>query len=245
MIGGLSNYRRALDQLSRLNAELKLVIAGNHDVSLDPKWWTDNEEEDDDPEEPAKARQLFEAAREQGVHLLDEGLHVLELSDGRSIRIFASPFTPEFGGYAFSYPRDEDHFNEGTGFIPEGVDIVMTHGPPLPPSPAAPSSAAYLLDVGHEGQHCGCTKLFNAIARARPKLHCFGHIHEGHGTQSLTWSRGEEGDDFSFEALVKDTGMIQTTQEGKTLLVNAAFTTHGDEPNNQPWVVDVKLGGHV
>lgn len=242
MIGGLSNYRKALDQLSRLNAELKLVIAGNHDVSLDSNWWAENEEEGDDPEDPAKARQLFEAAREQGVSLLGEGLHVFELGDGRPIKIFASPFTPEFGGYAFSYPRDEDHFIEGEGFIPEGVDIVMTHGPPLPPYPESPSSAAYLLDLGHGGEHCGCTNLFKAIVRARPKLHCFGHIH---GTRSLTWSPCEEGDSFSIEALVEDTGMIHTTEEGKTLLVNAAFTRHGGEPNSQPWVVDVKLGGHV
>lgn len=34
-IGGLSNYRRAIQYLSRSNAELKLVIAGNHDISLD------------------------------------------------------------------------------------------------------------------------------------------------------------------------------------------------------------------
>lgn len=78
MIGGLNHYSRALDQLRALDAELKLVIAGNHDVSLDPKWWAENMDEDEeygeDPEEPAKARRLFDAAGDRGVHLLDEGV---------------------------------------------------------------------------------------------------------------------------------------------------------------------------
>ncbi|KAG6363832.1 hypothetical protein INS49_008935 [Diaporthe citri] len=115
MIGGLSNYRKALHHLSNLDAELKLVIAGNHDISLDPKWWAENldEEEGDDPEEPVKSRQLFDDERQRGVHLLDEGLHTFTLGDGRSFKVFASPFTPECGGYAFSYPRDENHHPGG------------------------------------------------------------------------------------------------------------------------------------
>lgn len=255
MVGGLSNYRKALDKLSNLDAELKLVIAGNHDVSLDPKWWAENldEEEGDDPEEPAKARQLFDYARSRGVHLLDEGLHAFALGDGRSFTIFASPFTPEFGGYAFSYPRDENHFNEGPSYIPEGVDIVMTHGPPLPPNSPTPASnsssssnaAAYHLDLGRRGNHCGCPRLFDAIVRARPKLHCFGHIHEGHGIQSLIWSQGDGEDGFDFQELVKDTRLVHATEDGKTLLVNAAIMGRGGEPNNEPWVVDIELGGHV
>ena len=44
----------------------------------------------------------------------------------------ASLFTrqPEFGGWAFNLPRGQsclDKWNK----IPEGVDILMTHGPPL------------------------------------------------------------------------------------------------------------------
>lgn len=247
MIGGLSNYRKALDHLGNLDAELKFVIAGNHDVSLDPKWWAENldEEGGDDPEEQAKARQLFDAARERGVHLLDEGLYTFTLSDDWSFKIFASPFTPEYGGYAFSYHRDEDHFNEGPSSIPEGVDIVMTHGPPLPTRASSSSSAAYHLDLGHGGEHCGCPKLFDAIVRSRPKLHCFGHIHEGHGIQSLVWPQGEDGDGFSLQGLVKDTSLVHATEEGRTLLVNAAIMGHGGEPNNEPWVVDVELGGHI
>lgn len=254
MIGGLSNYRKALDKLSSLDAELKLVIAGNHDVSLDPKWWAENlnEDEGDDPEEPAKARQLFDAAKGRGVHLPGEGVHTFTLGDSRSFMIFTSPFTPESGGYAFSYPRDENHFNEGPSYIPEGVDIVMTHGPPMPShsakftSTSSPhDSAAYHLDLGRNGEHHGCPRLFDAIVRGRPKLHCFGHIHEGHGVQSLVWSQGGGCDRFNFQELVKDTRLVHATEEEKTLLVNAAIMAHGGEPNNEPWMVDIELQGPI
>lgn len=241
MIGGLSNYRKALANMQTIDAELKLVIAGNHDVSLDAKWWADNlDEEDDDPEEPAKARKLFEEAKaDNGIHLLDEGLHHFMLQDGRRFSVFASPYTPEFGGYAFSYAAEEDHFNTGNA-IPNDVDIVMTHGPPLPPSPFN-----YFLDLGHRGEHCGCPKLFRAIKRSRPQLHCFGHIHEGHGAEMITWE--EDQRDEIFEVLATENqrhAVPLATEEGKTLLVNAAIMTHRDAPDNKPWIVDIKAASN-
>jgi hypothetical protein len=33
----------------------------------------------------------------------------------------------------------------------------------------------------------GCKQLFAAVARARPRLHCFGHIHEGWGAKLVAW----------------------------------------------------------
>lgn len=59
------------------------------------------------------------------MHFLDEGTHKFTLQDGRAFTIFASPYTPEFGGYAFAFPESDDHFNTGPSTIPEGVDIVM------------------------------------------------------------------------------------------------------------------------
>lgn len=236
MIGGLSNYRQALISLRDIDAELKLVIAGNHDVSLDPVWWKDNldEEDDDDPEEPVKARRLFEDAKQYGVHLFDEGIHSFTLKDGRSFTIFASPFTPAFGGYAFSYLPEDDHFNTGSSTIPEGVDIVMTHGPPLDPS-----KSDYKLDIGHKGDHCGCTKLFTAIKRSQPRLHCFGHIHEGYGSQMIKWQQEDGG--YSIGSLIKDERELVPAKAGETMLLNAAIMNHGDIPNNEPWLVEVEV----
>jgi len=49
--------------------------------------------------------------------------------------------------------------------IPDGVDVLITHEPP-----------AGMLDRGH-----GCEYLRKEVAERQPKLHIFGHIHEGHG----------------------------------------------------------------
>lgn len=45
--GGIGEYKRTLNMLRTFDAELKLVIAGNHDVSLDRDWYQGPEDEED------------------------------------------------------------------------------------------------------------------------------------------------------------------------------------------------------
>ncbi|KAK3064524.1 hypothetical protein LTS18_006460, partial [Coniosporium uncinatum] len=113
-IGGLSAYERAFQALKDADAEFKLIIAGNHDVSLDAEWWARNlVEGEDDPEEPQQALELFRShnAKEAGLRYLEEGTHTFELKSGVRFTVYASPYTPEFNGYAFAYEHDEDRFN--------------------------------------------------------------------------------------------------------------------------------------
>lgn len=37
--GSPPSYNNAIKMLSIIDAELKLVIAGNHDIDLDPEYW--------------------------------------------------------------------------------------------------------------------------------------------------------------------------------------------------------------
>lgn len=228
MIGGLSNYRKAIKDLAACNAELKLVIPGNHDVSLDPTWWAKNldVEDDDDPEEPQKALALFTEAKSAGVILLHEGLHRFSLRDGRSFTIYASPYTPEFNGYAFAYDPEKPRFSSGS--IPEDIDIVMTHGPPQAPL------EGYRLDVSRDG-HCGCPALWKAVSYATPRLHCFGHIHDGYGAQIVKWNNSGP---LLKEVNAKE-NKVSVPARGQTLLLNAAIMTHGETDNNAPWVVEL------
>lgn len=53
---------------------------------------------------------------------------------------------------------------------------MITHGPPRG-----------VMDLTDSGRRAGCTDLFAAVARNRPALHCFGHIHEGWGGKLVTW----------------------------------------------------------
>ena len=242
-IGGISSFKRAISALDQVQAELKLVIAGNHDVSLDAKWWAENLDEDEDnPNEPAHALQLFEDAKARGIHLLQEGTHHFTLSNGSSFTIYASPYTPAFNGYAFSYGPDEDRFNPNPAAltpIPGGVDIVMTHGPPK----LDDLYANYNLDINHLGEHCGCPKLAEALQRVRPKLHCFGHLHEGYGAASIRLS-GQELI-VNEPPLERKPGHAEIAAPviGKNdgLLINAALQDEEDQRGSVPWVVSLGL----
>ena len=136
-----------------------------------------------------EARQLL--ASDPDLRLLDEGTRALTLPNGATFSIYASPWTPRYGGsngsyseaggFAFQYDRRRGGPGAELGHvfdIPPGTDIVVTHGPP----------EGVLDRVG--GRRAGCPDLFAAVARARPRLHCFGHIHVGWGAKLVTW-RGD------------------------------------------------------
>lgn len=62
--------------------------------------------------------------------------------------------------------------------IPEGVDIVMSHRPPL--------VEGYNLDVeGRRNRHHGSAALTESIRRAKPKLVVCGHVHGGDRRRAL------------------------------------------------------------
>lgn len=56
------------------------------------------------------------------------------------------------------------------------VDIMVTHGPPWKH-----------LDRTTSGVMAGCPNLLRALDRVRPRLHCFGHIHEAWGAERVAW----------------------------------------------------------
>ncbi|KAL8750588.1 MAG: hypothetical protein Q9199_006965, partial [Rusavskia elegans] len=186
--------------LGSIPAELKLVIAGNHDLELDQRYWDENiakldaEDDGDDPEYHAKAIEIMtgELARQAGVTYLIEGTHEFKLANGATFKIYVSPYTPAYGDWAFAYARSEDRFNapadvEKKGSksiainpIPEDADIVMTHGPPKG-----------ILDLCANG-NVGCGNLLAAIRRVKPMVHCFGHVHEGSGVEVVDWKVFEQ-----------------------------------------------------
>ena len=111
---------------------------------------------------------------------MNEGTHGFTLKDGRNFTVYATPCTPAFGASAFLYGTKEDRFNYGPHKVPEGVDLMVAHGPP-----ALPGLSGYDLDVSKRGEHCGCEKLAKALERVKPRLCCFGHIHEGCGAAKI------------------------------------------------------------
>jgi predicted phosphodiesterase len=53
-VGGLPAYRKAIEDIKTASAELKVIIAGNHDLDLDEDWVRANAQEEDDIEEGRK-----------------------------------------------------------------------------------------------------------------------------------------------------------------------------------------------
>jgi Icc-related predicted phosphoesterase len=169
-ISGDLTYRGDIDKLKRVAEECEdlvkfgyvkdiVLTPGNHDKSFDVKFrknsWFNRE----------IAEKQFQDRK--GVHLL---IHkAIEL---HGIKIFASPWTPEFHGWGFNYYPHEAYniWND----IPNDTEILVTHGPPQ-----------FILDEVLEYmkvKYTGCPVLAHEIIK-RPsiKYHLFGHIHEGHG----------------------------------------------------------------
>lgn len=176
--GFTDEVQGAFDMLRTLDAPLKLVIAGNHDLCLDPNFVRGKFGGYDQADHMIKeARQMVEDGRADGIQLLDEGVHTFDLANGARLKVFASPYTPSFGIWAFQYDAGQHEFR-----IPDDVDVVMTHGPPH----------RVLDEARLSNSNAGCPELFKAIALARPKIHCFGHIHEAWGGYLARW-KGDAG----------------------------------------------------
>ena len=181
-VGNLVDVRKFDAWVGSLGFKHVITIAGNHER----KW--------DSPE--ASLGAVF-----QNVHYLqDSSINI----DG--INFYGSPWTPTFGyGWAFNADRG-NAIQKYWNMIPEAgcVDVLITHGPPL--------GICDKTD-GRYGppEHVGCWDLRNAVEDSVPKVHVFGHIHNGYGQKQI----------------------------GQTLYVNAAVCDEDYKPVNAPIVVDI------
>jgi len=194
--------RPAVDWLCSLPHRLKIVIAGNHDFTLDTAHTAYTPE----------ARRLLTSptAIRAGIRYLDREVATVahwrdpaktEKLRVRPLRIYANPCQPEFLGkpYAFIYPpAPSDGATAawtsaptssfpGQGSDDDEIPIFLTHSPPLGrldivPVPGAPVTLT------------GCSVLLSKIAAARPRLCVFGHYHYSWGVERLRWKDGEVGE---------------------------------------------------
>jgi len=106
--------------------------------------------------------------------VVDEGTTVPAAGDaGRSIAVWASPWSRRFQRWAFM--KSEAELAELYAGIPERVDILMTHQPPY--------GHGDRYDDPESGsvEYLGSHALLAAIRRIRPRLVICGHLHGGHG----------------------------------------------------------------
>jgi Icc-related predicted phosphoesterase len=131
----------------------KIVIPGNHD------WIAYND--------GVRFRQIMSAA----TVLIDEEVTI------EGLRFYGSPWTPKFGTWAFM--RERWKMDQIWNNIPDGIDVLITHGPPRG-----------ILDEilrfdSFKNQwatiNTGCLALSKRVLEVKPKIHAFGHIHDGAG----------------------------------------------------------------
>ena len=135
----------------------KIFIAGNHDRMFE-----------NHPEDVKEWLSKFPNI----IYLQDESYEIYDLETDKSIKIYGSPWQPEFYSWAFNLPRLGIELAAKWEAIPTNIDILVTHVP-----------VYGILDTvtGRGWDWLGCELLTQRIAVVKPKIHICGHIHSGYG----------------------------------------------------------------
>ena len=145
-----------------------VCIAGNHDLTLHRPCYDEIWPRFHVCKEDANA--CIDAIKKcSAVYLEDSSCTV-----SGDLRIYGSPWTPYFHHWAFNFPPDDQGVAARAKWnqIPEDIDILITHGPPLG-----------RCDLSVTGR-AGCRQLLEQVQQRTPppRVHLFGHIHEARGS---------------------------------------------------------------
>lgn len=149
--GSIWEVKAFNDWLGKLPHKVKIAISGNHDYFY----------------EQHMSDGLPHSILYNGFYLQDSSK--IYFNNGHHLNIYGSPWTCRYYDWAFNLDRGPQ-IKEKWDMIPNGIDILVTHGPPF--------GHGDRTDAGH---YVGCQDLLRAVERIKPKLHIFGHIHEGYG----------------------------------------------------------------
>lgn len=189
--GSYTELSKAVAWLERQPFETKIVIAGNHDLTLDAEFYAKHGGNlHQTPQNPEACRRLL--AENPSIFYLNHTAATIRLASPSGPRttftVFGSPYSPrqESGTWAFQYPRDSEEANRLWASIPLDTDILITHTPPH----------LHCDESVSRRKAMGCETLRRAMWRVRPRLHVCGHVHEGRGAERVMWDI--EGSNVAF-----------------------------------------------
>jgi hypothetical protein len=134
----------------------KVFIAGNHDRAFENK--------------PDQVKAILDQFPNI-IYLEDELFGLYSLDTDKSVKIYGSPWQPEFYNWAFNLPRNGEELKAKWDAIPSNTDILICHTMPWGH-----------LDVTPYGNlNVGCELLRHKIDEIQPKIFVGGHIHSGYG----------------------------------------------------------------
>ncbi|KAL4466469.1 hypothetical protein ABPG72_016610 [Tetrahymena utriculariae] len=159
------------DFLRNSKFEVKIVIAGNHELTFD----VNNYEQ--------KLKHRFQKHRNQSYNaqqvksLLQDCIYLEDSSYKlQGINIYGSPYTQLYSKWAFHLQTKEKSIQKWQQ-IPTETDILITHGGPYEIMDFEPSSPET-----HEGDIYLKQQI---LERVKPKYHIFGHSHGGYGITKI------------------------------------------------------------
>lgn len=235
----LDEFRAGISQMGAINAPLKLIIAGNHDFALDLPVFRQKISEasrlqalDDalvkkEYGDYGAARELMNEAKDRGIIFLDEGSHRFSLQNGALLKVYASPYTPSTTSsneWGFQYSGNHNFS------IDNKIDIAITHGPPHG-----------MMDMSVERKRVGCPQLFTAVAKAQPRIHCFGHVHEGWGAKVVTWRSQISNNPSHFTSIDNDRS---TNIETLSSINGSRFESPGQKETREKRIAEHNLRGY-
>ncbi|KAL2817574.1 Metallo-dependent phosphatase-like protein [Aspergillus granulosus] len=226
-----SGTRRELEeQINWLDSQphrYKLLIAGNHELCLDSQFSRSTLRKEGTPDEH-KHHHDQDPMDWKSLIYLNNTSATLTFGNGRELKVFGSPYTPKHGNWAFQYPRTNTTIWDEIG-IPEGLNILITHGPPK----------------AHLDIDClGCSLLRKALweKKCRPLLHVFGHIHGGYGKEVVSWDSFQR----EYETVMESSSAFSRWLGLGRLVYHAMIGMipgRGDEKNQTIMVNAAAVGG--
>lgn len=185
--------------LGKLPHRHKVVVAGNHDSGRDVA------------RAGGSLMSELKGLLTNAIYLCDEFVDLPVGLDNRLLRVYASPWQPQFRHWN-SYRTEAWHGMILERTVPKdrSVHVVLTHSPPWS-----------ILDEDEYGKlggkkNVGSKALLALVKDRRPLLHCFGHIHAS-GGKTLHVDVEDGSRDVPVGKLELETG--------KTLFVNDALVT--------------------
>jgi Icc-related predicted phosphoesterase len=169
--------------LEQQPVKYKVIIAGNHDTSIESRFITKNDFKD------------------KGIIYLEH-----ESIEIEGIKIFGSPYTPEYCNWAFNRKREK--LGKIWESIPDDIDVLITHGPPKGILDSASRDK-------HLNENVGCSDLLKRVLKIQPKIHIYGHLHNnGDNLNNGTFKLNDYRTIFANVSCVRDGNNLPFVHNG-------------------------------
>ncbi|CAG9994065.1 unnamed protein product [Clonostachys byssicola] len=216
--GSYSELSRAVKWLEEAKFEAKIVIAGNHDITLDEAFYDEHGLyfHNQNPQSHEDCLSLLTSS--PSITYLNHTSQSIRLTspDGprTQFKVFGSPYSPRHGLWAFYYdapisPSTYSDLPRIWDDIPLDADVVVTHTP-----------SRTHCDETDERRATGCEALRRALWRVRPRLAVCGHIHDGRGAERVTWDLTSRNVAFAERSVARWTDPAPGMESSKISLVD-------------------------